>query len=344
MKTNFYPKISILMPTLNSGEKIKTCLDSIDKQEYPKNKIEVIIVDGGSHDDTLKIASQYSFIKIFKTSLPGPEAGRATALKKAKGEFIVIIDSDNFLPNKNWLKEMVTPLLQDKSLVGSQTLHYAYIKKESLLNRYFALFGVNDPVAYYLGKADRMPHFDNHWRGSGKVVDRGDYLVVDFKDKQIPTMGSNGAVFKREIYQKGRVGLDECFHIDVIQDVVNLGYTKFAFVKNNIIHSTAMTLSSLIKKRIRYLNMYYAGEVEKRRYLVFNPKSFKDKVNLFKFIFYTVTFIEPLSQSIKGFLKVHDPAWFLHPLICWIFLISYTSSIIGTLYKPEGRSIILTIK
>jgi glycosyltransferase involved in cell wall biosynthesis len=317
------PSVSILMPTLNSAEKIKACLDSIAKQDYPQNKIEVIIVDGGSTDNTLAIAKQYSWVKVLKTSLPGPEAARAIALKKARGELIAIIDSDNILPKKGWLKEMITPLLKDKNLVGSQTLHYTYVREESLLNRYFALFGVNDPVGYYLKKADRMPYFDDQWHGGGKAINRGSYIEVEFKDKKIPTLGSNGAIFRKSIYQKGKVGIDECFHMDVVQDIVNLGYTHFAVVKNDIIHSTALTLFSLMKKRIRYLKMYYKKRLEKRRYLVFDPRSFQDRINLSKFIFFTTTFVEPLSQSIKGFLKIHDPAWFLHPFLCWFFLIAY---------------------
>ena len=327
------PFISILMPTLNSGKKIKTCLDSIAKQEYPRDKIEVIIVDGGSKDNTLEIAKNYSFVKIFETKLSGPEAGRAISLKKSKGEFIAIIDSDNFLPNKKWLQEMIAPLLEDKSIIGSQTLHYAHIKKESLLNRYFALFGVNDPVVYYLGKADRMPYFDEKWHGPGIAVDKGTYFKVEFRNKEIPTMGSNGVVFRRKIYQKGKIDIDNCFHIDVIQDIVNLGYTHFAIVKNKIIHSTAITLFGLIKKRIRYLEMYYAKGFKKRRYFVFNSRSFKDRINLLKFVFFTVTFIEPLSQSIRGFLKIHDLAWFFHPLICWLFLITYSISFFFSFLK-----------
>ena len=52
------PKVSFIIPTLNRERTIKACLKSIGDQTYP-NK-EIIIVDGGSRDKTLSIASKYA--------------------------------------------------------------------------------------------------------------------------------------------------------------------------------------------------------------------------------------------------------------------------------------------
>ena len=50
-----YPKISIITVCLNSEKTIKKCLDSVINQNYPKKKIEYIVIDGGSDDKTLSI-------------------------------------------------------------------------------------------------------------------------------------------------------------------------------------------------------------------------------------------------------------------------------------------------
>ena len=53
------PEVSIVIPCYNEEEKIKECLDAVYAQDYPQEKIEVIVVDDGSTDDTLKILSDY---------------------------------------------------------------------------------------------------------------------------------------------------------------------------------------------------------------------------------------------------------------------------------------------
>ncbi|MBL7085732.1 MAG: glycosyltransferase [Candidatus Cloacimonetes bacterium] len=48
------PKVSVVIPTYNSERTLGMCLESIRKQGYPRNKIEIIIGDGGSTDRTLE--------------------------------------------------------------------------------------------------------------------------------------------------------------------------------------------------------------------------------------------------------------------------------------------------
>jgi len=53
-----YPVVSLVMPIKNEGPYIREALASINKQKYPRNKIEIVIADGGSTDDTLKIIEE----------------------------------------------------------------------------------------------------------------------------------------------------------------------------------------------------------------------------------------------------------------------------------------------
>lgn len=56
---NQWPSISVIIPTYNSEKVLKSCLESIKGQDYPKERIEVIVVDGGSQDTTTKIAQSF---------------------------------------------------------------------------------------------------------------------------------------------------------------------------------------------------------------------------------------------------------------------------------------------
>ncbi len=321
--------ISIVIITWNSEEKLSLCLKYIASQTYSKRNIELIIVDGGSSDNTIKIAEEasqtFSHFKLIKTNIKDHEPKRAYGILHANGKYICMIDPDNYLINKNWLKEMISPLEKDSSLSGSQTLHYAYLKKDNLVNRYFALLGVNDPLVYYLGKADRVPYFEHKWLFNKNYLDCGNYFKVTFTNS-IPTMGCNGVIFRRADYLKAHISKDTFFHTDVIQDLVNIGYKNYAIVKNDVLHETADSIWHILMKRQNYMELYYLTKRKMRRYLVFNPRSKKDVFNLIKFIFYTLTGFQPLYISVKGFLAIQDSAWFLHWPMCMGFFYIYTKA------------------
>lgn len=91
--------MSFVIPTLDSERTIGQCLESIKRQDYPN--IEIVIVDGGSHDSTVKISSFYTS-KIFldKHSLAH---ARQTGADKSSGGIIGIFDSNVVLPSSDWL-------------------------------------------------------------------------------------------------------------------------------------------------------------------------------------------------------------------------------------------------
>jgi glycosyltransferase involved in cell wall biosynthesis len=78
MEIDNLPSISVVIPTFNSENTLGMCLESIVSQDYPKDKIKIIIADGGSVDKTLEIAKRYTD-KIFNNQLKTGEAGRIYA-------------------------------------------------------------------------------------------------------------------------------------------------------------------------------------------------------------------------------------------------------------------------
>lgn len=88
------PLVTISIPTLNSAAFLKQCLQAINNQNYPN--LEINIVDGGSKDNTLEIAKEMGVTKIF--SYPYALLGaRYEGVKKATGEYILLLDSDQIL-------------------------------------------------------------------------------------------------------------------------------------------------------------------------------------------------------------------------------------------------------
>jgi glycosyltransferase involved in cell wall biosynthesis len=96
--------VSVIIPTKNSQQVIYECLSSVFDQSL--KPLEVIIVDGRSTDDTLKIACQFPvkvITEVEPTSLPN---ARNLGIENAKGEVILIIDADVIL-DKNCIENAI---------------------------------------------------------------------------------------------------------------------------------------------------------------------------------------------------------------------------------------------
>ncbi|RKX93135.1 MAG: hypothetical protein DRO76_00020 [Candidatus Altiarchaeales archaeon] len=120
---DYEPTISLIIPTWNEENTIKGKLENTLDLEYPKDKLEVLIIDDGSNDKTVEIVK--GFIKNhrnFKLLKLKERRGKAVALNRAlrysNGEIIVITDSDSRL-NKNILNVSI-PYFADQR-VGALT-------------------------------------------------------------------------------------------------------------------------------------------------------------------------------------------------------------------------------
>lgn len=122
--TSLNPLVSIIIPTFNSAKYIEETLNSVFKQTF-KN-YEIIIVDDGSEDETVKIVNNLKSekIRIIKAEHSGqPAISRNIGIKSAKGFYIAFLDSDD-LWHKNKLKEQlkVFSKFQEAVLVYSMSL------------------------------------------------------------------------------------------------------------------------------------------------------------------------------------------------------------------------------
>ena len=98
-------KISIILPVYNGEKFINSCIKSILEQTY--KKFELIIINDGSTDNTLRILKSYTDkrIKIYTQNNKGTGAARNLGLQYVSGDYITFVDSDDTI-NINFLKEM----------------------------------------------------------------------------------------------------------------------------------------------------------------------------------------------------------------------------------------------
>ncbi len=331
-------KISIVTPTLNIMRTLDEYMNAILAQDYPHEDIEIVIADGGSTDGSLEKLKEYNEkgdinITVVHNELRTAEAGKAVGVRKAEGEIVCLLDSDNIIPDSSWMTQMMKPF-KEKDIVASEPLYFIARKGDGIINRYTAMLGMGDPLCLFMGNYDRYSGISGTWtKVKHDEEDRGDYLAVRF-DKMIPTIGANGFCMRRKELIENFEG-DYLFDIDVLWELFQKDSTlKVAKVKNGIIHLFCKDTKMFIKKQNRRVKDFlYFSDSKGRKY----PWSSLGKGKIVLFILNTVTIIPLFIETLIGYFRTKKdfPAWCYHFVACWVTLWEYGWGVIFGLFKKE---------
>ncbi len=113
------PFVSVVVPLYNDEKNIAFTLSSILDSNYPKDKLEVIVVDDASTDNSYEVAKKFEefgvkVIKLEKNS--GAAHAKNVGIKAARGEIVITIDSDSIM-DKNAIRNFI-PYFEDPSVAG----------------------------------------------------------------------------------------------------------------------------------------------------------------------------------------------------------------------------------
>ena len=104
------PLVSILIPVWNEEKHIESSINSLLSQDYPKDKIEILIADGKSSDNTVniiqKLMSRHNNIKLFNNPHKNTAIGRNICLRNSTGKYVVNFSAHAFV-QKEFIKTLV---------------------------------------------------------------------------------------------------------------------------------------------------------------------------------------------------------------------------------------------
>jgi glycosyltransferase involved in cell wall biosynthesis len=299
------PLISILIATFNSERTLKLVLEAIKRQTLPREQVEILIVDGGSKDKTLKIAREYN-CRIINNPMVDPLNAKYLGFMKAKGKYLIGLDHDEVFLNPESLKHRLE-VFKDKRVRALHSSGYITPKECSPMNFYINEFG--DPFSFFIYNLTKDYRFfiDTIKKNYTVIKENNDYLIIEF-DKvknRAPLMEllAGAGMVDREFVLRNLDGIVP--HKELFLPHLHLhllALTPYiAIMKNDPLnHYSAESIGKYFKKlewRIRN-NIYFTETSGSGGFL--KRENYEGKVKDFKkylFIPYAFSLILPLFDA-----------------------------------------------
>lgn len=153
-KDAVWPKVSVVIPAFNEGPMVERSIRSVARCDYPKELLEIIVVDDGSRDDTFfhmqRLRREHpDIVKVvrFKGN-KGKREALCAGFRAASGEILVTIDSDSEIEPRT-VHEMVAPFLECAD-IGAVAGRVAVLNRDTNISR---MLEVQYALAFDFGRA-----------------------------------------------------------------------------------------------------------------------------------------------------------------------------------------------
>lgn len=321
------PKVSFFIMAFNDARGVEAAILSVKKQNYPQDKIEIIVIDDASTDNTLEIAKKYK-AKILINGTHNMYKSLSMGYHGATGEFCFQLDQDVELKSKNFVIDMIIPLMDNPSLAGTFTRFYPG-RDPSWINRYLSYDPAQqDPIfQYFTTPIEKLV-----------TVKKDNYFICDYSSENIPPIT---LMFYRMNYlKKSPLWNDkEFFDHETLMGVVKKGYTEFAYVPSaGLYHKHVTGFRHLLSKRSRNIKNHYLKTNSKYKYKWFDATTPSGLSKILIWVIYANLFIPATVRGILRTIKYKDFVFLAEPIIT----IAVTDVIIYNFLRlPEGRSFML---
>lgn len=339
------PMISVVIATFNSEHVLQRTLEALAKQTYPKNKLEILIIDGGSTDRTMEIAQVYGCIVIHNPKTE-PVHAKLLGVQNAQGKYMMVLDHDEVLVNPNSLVRRIQLLEHYPSCKVAFCSGYRRPEGYPLLNQYISEYG--DPFSLYMYNFSKGDRYQEQALKRVCRISRETkhYVVFSFAEtKKLPIIELcclatvvNLEWFKR--HSKIAQSEEEMAHMFYI--MLSCGYPEVIFLKNDpLVHYSVDSIGAYLPKlkwRIRN-NVHFKDKAEsgftgREKYIKYSS------LKKYFYVFYTLCIpISFIHGLVLAFAR-RNPVFLLHPVLCLYVLyeigIEYKNKLLGK--KPSFTS------
>lgn len=321
-----WPVVSIMMATYNSEKLLKRTLDAVSQQTYPKDRIEILIVDGGSKDSTLAIAEEYG-CRILYNDKTEPVNAKLIGARNAIGKYLITIDHDEVIENRRSIELKVKALQENPECKVALCSGYKRPENYPKLNEYISEFG--DPFSLFMYNFPKGDVFLERTLKKYYTIDseNTEYMVVSFeniKRQPIFELCCLGTMIDREYFSKIPGAFEsgsKMVHLFYI--MLEQGEKSVVLVKNDaLVHYSVDSLKAYFPKlKWRICNNIHFQEMGDSG---FNGRVQYQKGLQYKkllFVPYTVSLILPFIQGLYLAITRRNSIYLMHVVLCWYVLV-----------------------
>ncbi len=309
---DYFEKISIIMPTYNSEKTIEESLKSIRLQNYPNNKIEILVIDGGSTDRTVTIAKKYK-AKILLNKKRLPEEAKEIGLLHANGNYALYMDSDEIFDNNNSIVRRVEVFRKNpniKNIVATGKISKAFANPTVIYSNY-----VSDPFSYFiygLNGNNRMTELKKKY----EFFPKKGYTLFKFRKEQVlPLFDSATNMFDLEFARNLYNDSDnkKYFAANIFQYMVEKTMCMAMLNNDFIYHIPEDTFKVFLKKmKWRVINNVYKPEDEGIGFAARTEGNRLIQIKKFAYVLYSMSILLPFIDSLRLTVKNKNLAFMLH--------------------------------
>ena len=307
------------MPTLNVEALLDNALASIARQNYPREKIEILLADAHSTDRTREIAKKFG-ATVLDDDGRNMEEGKRLALQHATGEFVVFVDADNEITHSDYISLAIAGLQKNPQSLGVESYYLPSPKMSSFCAYLTYLLHISDPIAWLMSANPRLVACEGEFE---RWTLPGDSLSYP--------LGANGFVFRRADLQSVKAG-EHFQDTHAALHLMRAGKREWLRIRGRGVHHYyVQTLSGFVQKRRRAtVHFLRVQEEAKTNWMKENPA-----VPLWLAAIYCVTFVGPIYHTLHGIVQDRDARWLWHLPTCLGCVLGNAWGVLT--YKRRGK-------
>jgi glycosyltransferase involved in cell wall biosynthesis len=324
------PRISFLVPTLDAADILARSLDSIRRQKYPQDRVEIVVADGGSRDRTRDLASSGFGARVIANPNRLAEFGVKEAMLESTGELVVVFAADNELVGDHWLDKIAARFENDEGLAAA----YGQLVSgddDPSLNKYVELIQ-SDPLNWFLNR-----NLAGYLAAGAEGSDGG---VVFEIDPRVPVIwGANGLVLRgawaRPHWRRDGYVAD----VDAFHAMISAGHARVVYYPHKFCyHHQVATLGDLRRKWLRNTRQHLFAQAAERELDWVTLPGFRLRAVLW--LIYSLVPVLSLADAVTRAVASRSRYWLYHPAASFLQTVTYAEALVR---DPAGRRLLRSL-